>query len=146
MIWRDGFQTGALRSHVYPEVPRVLREWKHRGLDLRIYSSGSIEAQRQFFMHVDTGSETTTNLIGLINAHYDTTTGSKKEVESYRKITQSFQLPAKSILFLSDVVAELDAAQQAGMKTAILCRPENAPVPETVMHPRVHSLDDVHIV
>jgi enolase-phosphatase E1 len=146
LIWRDGFGEGTLRSHLYPEVPRVLREWKHRGLDLRIYSSGSIEAQRQFFMHVDTGTDTVSNLLPLFNGHYDTAIGSKKDAGSYQKIIKAVQLPASSILFLSDIAAELDAARAAGLQTGILCRPENPPLPDSVVHPRLHTLDDVHIV
>jgi enolase-phosphatase E1 len=34
--------------------------------------------------------------------------------------------PASEILFLSDIVAELDAARAAGMRTALCVRPGNA--------------------
>lgn len=146
LIWRDGFRDGVLKSQLYPEVHRVLREWQHAGKDLRVYSSGSIEAQKQFFMHVDTGNDSVTDLTGLFTGHYDTTIGSKKEAASYRKIADAYHLPAGKILFLSDIVAELDAAKTAGMQTGILCRPENPPLPDNVAHPRLHTLDEVHFV
>ncbi|MFO0423115.1 MAG: acireductone synthase, partial [Planctomycetia bacterium] len=48
LIWRGGFESGELVSHVFDDVPPALEHWAHSGLDVRIYSSGSIEAQRLF--------------------------------------------------------------------------------------------------
>ena len=143
LIWRTGYEDGTLRSHIYPEVPRILKEWKHFGKDVRIYSSGSIEAQKQFFKHVDNGTTDGADLTPYFNGYYDTTTGPKKEAESYSKIAAQFGLPAGQILFLSDVVAELDAARAAGMKTGLMCRPENPPVEEKTDHPQLKTFDDV---
>jgi len=143
LIWREGYRDGTLRSHIYPEVPRVLKEWKHCGKDVRIYSSGSIEAQKQFFKHVDNGTNDGADLTSYFKGYYDTTTGPKKEAESYAKIAGQFGLPAGQILFLSDVVAELDAARAAGMKTGLMCRQENTPVDEKTDHPRLNTFDDV---
>ncbi|HQR43984.1 MAG TPA: HAD-IA family hydrolase, partial [Gemmatales bacterium] len=95
--------------------------------------------------HVDNGTTDSLNLIKLFSGFYDTTTGPKKDSASYQKISQAYHLPAESILFLSDVVAELDAAASAGMKTGLLCRPENPPVPDNIPHPRFTSLDEVII-
>ena len=58
--------------------------------------------------------------------HYDTTTGPKKEAESYRKIAAAFGIPPAEILFLSDIVAELDAAREACLATTLVVRPGNA--------------------
>jgi len=46
-----------------------------------------------------------------------------------------------SVLFLSDVPAELDAARHAGMATALCVREGNAPVP--THHPVIHTFDEV---
>ncbi|MGH8654530.1 MAG: hypothetical protein ACREYE_21215 [Gammaproteobacteria bacterium] len=46
LIWRGGYQSGVLKSHVFPDVPPALAAWAAHGLDIRIYSSGSAEAQR----------------------------------------------------------------------------------------------------
>lgn len=143
LIWRQGYQDGTLRSHIYAELPRVLKEWKHLGKDVRIYSSGSIDAQRQFFQHVDNGTTDGTDLTSYFKGYYDTTTGPKKEAQSYAKIAGHFGLPPGSILFLSDSTAELDAARQAGMKTGLMCRPENPPVPDKTEHPILKTFDDV---
>jgi enolase-phosphatase E1 len=120
LIWQSGFESGELKAHVYDDVPPALSAWNAAGKDVRIYSSGSVQAQQLFFAHTIAG-----NLLAQFRGHYDTTTGLKKEAESYRKIAADFRLPAAEILFLSDVVAELDAARAAGMKTALCVRPGN---------------------
>ena len=123
LIWREGYDAGRLKSHVYPDAPPALRRWAEQGLDLRIYSSGSIGAQKVFFAHTDAG-----DLLGLFRGHYDTTTGPKREAESYRRIAADMQMPPSTILFLSDTRQELDAAAESGMRTALVVRPGNAPV------------------
>lgn len=122
LIWQSGFQSGELRAHVYEDVPPAFVAWNDAGLDVRVYSSGSVQAQMLFFGHTIAG-----NLLAQFRGHYDTTVGSKKEPESYRKIAAEFRLPPSKILFLSDVVAELDAARAADLKTALVVRPGNAP-------------------
>lgn len=143
LIWRQGYADGTLRSHIYPEVARVLKEWKLAGKDIRIYSSGSIEAQKQFFQHIDNGTLDGVDLTNRFSGNYDTTLGPKKEHESYQKIAAQFKLPPEQILFLSDSVDELNAARQAGMKTAWVCRPENPPHDQPVDHPTIHTFDDI---
>jgi enolase-phosphatase E1 len=51
MIWKDGYETGDYRAHLYPEVADRLREWRAVGLRLYVYSSGSVQAQQLFFGH-----------------------------------------------------------------------------------------------
>ena len=46
-----------------------------------------------------------------------------------------FGLPPAEILFLSDVVAELDAARAAGMQTGLVVRPGNAKAEQTATNP-----------
>ena len=138
LIWEAGFASGELKSHVYDDVPPALRDWHSRGIDLRIYSSGSVQAQKLFFGHTIAG-----NLLPLLSGHYDTTTGAKKEDASYRTIAADFGLPPSEILFLSDVVAELDAARTAGMQTALVVRPGNAAAQREHEHPKIMSFSDV---
>lgn len=124
LIWDDAFTSGELKAHLYDDVPPALERWTAAGIDVRIYSSGSIQAQRLFFGHTTAG-----NLLARFSGHYDTTTGPKKEAESYRRIAADFGLAPHEILFLSDMVAELDAARAAGLATALVIRPGNAPTP-----------------
>jgi len=118
LIWQSGFNSGELKAHVYDDVPPVLTAWNAAGKDVRIYSSGSVQAQKLFFGHTIAG-----NLLPQFRGHYDTTTGPKKEAASYRTIAADFKLPPGEILFLSDIVAELDAARAAGMQTGLVVRP-----------------------
>jgi enolase-phosphatase E1 len=129
LIWQSGFESGELKAHVYDDVPPALVGWNSAGKDVRIYSSGSVQAQKLFFGHTIAG-----NLLPQFRGHYDTTMGPKKEAESYRKIAADFKLPPDEILFLSDVVAELDAARGAGMQTALVVRPNNPSAPAGHSH------------
>ncbi len=123
LIWRHGFESGELQAHVYPEVPGCLARWREAGIDVRVYSSGSIQAQRLFFGHTEAG-----DLLPLFSGHYDTTVGPKNASASYTKIAADWGLAADQILFVSDVVAELDAASTAGLQAALCQRPGNADV------------------
>ncbi len=136
LIWKEGYRTGQLSSHVYDDVPPALAAWREAGLDIRIYSSGSIMAQKEFFAHTRHG-----DLTRFFRGHYDTTTGPKKEASSYTTIARDMQMAADMILFCSDAVAELDAAGAAGMQTALVVRPENPPVSEGLGHSVIPSFD-----
>ena len=120
MIWKTGYQNGDYTAHLYPDTAPALQAWKEKGLDLYVYSSGSIAAQKLFFSYSDAG-----DLTGLFSGYFDTTSGHKQETDSYRTIQQSIGLPAEQLLFLSDIEAELDAAAEAGFQTIRLDREGN---------------------
>ena len=136
-IWFEGFKRGELHGEVFQDVPRALRRWRQKDIDVRIFSSGSILAQRLLFSTTSSG-----DLTEFLNGYFDTTIGPKKDPASYRQIANAFGLPASEILFISDVTQELDAARQAGMQTLLCVRPGNHPQPPHD-HPTVTSLDDV---
>jgi len=138
MIWRNGFESGGLVAHVFDDVPPALAAWADSGIDVRIYSSGSIEAQRLFFAHTAAG-----DLTPHLRGHYDTTTGPKREAESYRRIAADMGLEPRQILFVSDVGAELDAARAAGLATALAVRPGNRDVGGLLEHEPVHSFTEI---
>ena len=137
-IWKTGFQSGQLVSHVFDDVPSSLADWSTSGIDIRIYSSGSIDAQKLFFRHTAAG-DLTTHLRG----HYDTTTGPKREQESYLKISNDIGVKPEHILFLSDIGAELDAARAVGMATGATMRPGNQPFESLYDHEHIQSFTDV---
>lgn len=118
MIWEAGYRDGVYQAHVYPEVADRLRAWKAQGLPLYVYSSGSVAAQKLFFRYSEAG-----DLAALFDGHFDTEIGGKREVDSYTRIATAIGLPPQDILFLSDIVEELDAARSAGLQTTWLCRP-----------------------
>lgn len=132
LIWEAGFRSGELRAHLFDDVAPALRAWRAEGREIRIYSSGSIAAQRLFFGHTIVG-----DLLPLLGGHYDTTIGGKKEPDSYRRIVADWGVAASDVLFLSDVVAELDAARAAGLQTGLVMRPGNAVAAPGHPHPTI---------
>lgn len=118
MIWADGYESGEFRGHVYPEVAENLRRWHALGINLYVYSSGSVAAQKLLYRFSDAG-----DLTPLFAGYFDTEIGGKREAASYRRIAEAIALPAEQILFLSDITEELDAARAAGMRTTQLARP-----------------------
>lgn len=121
LVWEAGFRSGELRAHVFADVPPALAAWREAGLDVRVYSSGSIHAQRLFFGHTEAG-----DLVPRFSGNYDTTTGPKREALSYTAIALDWGVAPSEVLFLSDVTEELNAARDAGMLTALVVRPGNA--------------------
>ncbi len=120
LIWKSGFESGQLVAHIYEDVPAAIKNWNAAGCDVRIYSSGSIAAQKLFFGHTIAG-----DLLDQFRGHYDTTTGGKKESQSYQVIAGEFRLEPGEILFISDSIEELIAARAAGMQTLLSIRPGN---------------------
>ena len=127
-IWKSGFESGQLVAHVYDDVPNAVDQWINDGSQIRIYSSGSVQAQQLFFGHTVAG-----NLLSKFSGHYDTTIGSKRESASYVAIAADSGFPPADIVFISDVAEELQAARDAGMATILSIRPGNKPV-ETGHH------------
>jgi enolase-phosphatase E1 len=124
LIWEEGYAGGELRGHVFADVPPALAAWRAAGVRLRVFSSGSRRAQQLLFAHSDFG-----DLTAFFDGFHDTTTGPKLERSSYVAIGEAFALPPAALLFLSDIVAELDAAAAAGYRTGLLERPGNRPQP-----------------
>ena len=144
MIWADGYRSFDFTAHIYPDAAKSLRDWHASGLPLYVYSSGSVPAQRLFFGHSDAG-----DLTAMFSGWYDTEMGGKRDAQSYRNIVESIGIPAVEILFLSDVVEELDAARDAGLQTVLIDRLEDYATPRTGDathgHVRVETFGDVKL-
>jgi enolase-phosphatase E1 len=120
LIWAIGFATGELDGHVYPDTPEAMRRWKAKGVDIHIYSSGSIAAQKLIFGHSVAG-----DLTPLLGSYFDTTTGPKRDSDSYTKIADALGLAPSQILFVSDAAGEVDAAREAGVEALLIDREGN---------------------
>jgi enolase-phosphatase E1 len=116
----------------------ALERWTQQERDIGIFSSGSVLAQKLLFAHTEVG-----DLTRFIRAYFDTNIGAKQDPESYRRIATALQRLPSEILFISDVTAELDAAQSAGLKTLLCVRPGNRPQPATSAHPVIHTFAEV---
>lgn len=137
LIWRNGYERGDFRAHVYPDAVAALSRWHDAGLRLYVYSSGSSEAQQLFFGHSEAG-----DLTRLFSGYFDTQIGAKAEVESYRQIAAQLGMFPENILFLSDLQEELDAAAEAGMRTCWLRREPERQI-EPPRHPVAASFAEV---
>jgi len=137
-IWRRGYTDGSLKSQVYADVAPAFARWRARGWTINIFSSGSVLAQQLLFAHTDAG-----DLTGFIGDYFDTHVGKKSEAESYRKIAERLNARSEEVLFISDVVAELEAASEAGMQTLLSIRPGNQPQEHAERYRTIYSFDAV---
>jgi len=116
-IWEVGYRQGELAGLVYPDVAPALARWRRDGRRVAIFSSGSALAQELLFRHSTAG-----DLTGHLSGYFDTGVGPKREPESYRRIAGALRVSPSEVLFVSDVIQELDAAAEAGMRTALSVR------------------------
>ena len=136
MIWKAGYESGELVGHIYDDAAAGLNRWKDQGIDLYIYSSGSVPAQKLLFGNTKSG-----NLNPLFSGYFDTTTGGKKDTDSYSKIAKEIGVPVQEILFLSDSIEEISAAADAGMNVIVLDREGN--VFDALGYTVTQSFDDI---
>jgi enolase-phosphatase E1 len=129
ILWEEGYASGEIKGHVYPDVAQALENWKSNGIELGVFSSGSVAAQKLIFGYSVNG-----DLTPYFSVYFDTKTGGKREVATYNKISDILELQPDTILFLSDIVEELQAAKEAGFQTIQLVRPENTANWEKSVH------------
>lgn len=136
MLWEQGYQHGAFDGHVYPDAAEYLRFWHDRGFRLYVYSSGSVKAQKLIF-----GFSSEGDLTPFFSGYFDTNVGGKKESASYRRIVDQLGVEPGTVLFLSDVEAELEAAEAAGLQTCWLVR--EGDLPENTARPVARDFREV---
>jgi len=139
MLWKEGYEAGDYRAHLYPEVATRLQQWHAQGLRLYVYSSGSVAAQQLFFRYSTAG-----DLGHLFSGYFDTQTGPKREAASYRRMAEAIGEQPAHLLFLSDIVEELDAAAAAGWHTLWLVRDASA-LPPAPRHTVVRDFDAITV-
>jgi len=142
MIWADGYAQSEYLAHVYPDAAAALHAWREDGHSLYVYSSGSVPAQKLLFAHTSAG-----DLRPLFTGFFDTEVGGKREAQSYRNVLAALNRAGPDVLFLSDVVEELDAAREAGMDTVLVDRLDDYPNPRNAEacngHRRVESFAEI---
>ncbi|MEG4006565.1 acireductone synthase [Microcoleus sp. Pol11C1] len=110
MIWAEGFHEGTFKGHIYVDAQAAFRQWHADGIALYIFSSASIAAQKLLFGFSEAG-----DLTPILSGYFDTSTGSKREADSYRLIAETIGWRPAEVLFLSDTSSEVEAARSAGM-------------------------------
>ena len=140
-IWDEGYRSGALKgkAEVYADVRPAFVRWRRDGLFIAIFSSGSVQAQRDFFANTNAG-----DLSPFLYDYFDTRTGPKRESRSYWLIATALHQAPGDVLFVSDVAAELDAARDAGMRTALCVRGRKLDVAANG-HPHIRTFDEISV-
>jgi len=138
LIWQEGYRSGKLHGEIYPDVLPAFERWRKQGKEISIYSSGSALAQEMLFRTIPAVDLTT-----RIKAFFDTRVGNKTNPESYKKIASISGFQENRILFLSDTVAELDAALSAGMRTALVVRSSKEENDALSGHPIIKNFDEL---
>jgi len=139
MIWKQGYQSGQLKSPLFKDVRPQLDAWKQHGLVLAVYSSGSIQAQKLLYSHTEEG-----DLSDCFDQWFDTHTGPKLAALSYKMIAQKLGITVDEVLFVSDNPAECDAAQQAGMHV-VFCVRDGNPHQDPGNHPVARQFSDIDV-
>ena len=119
ILWEEAYTSGTIQGHVYDDVAPALKRWKEKGIQLGVFSSGSIAAQKLIFGYSVAG-----DLTPYFSAYFDTSTGGKREAATYQLIAEKLGILASEILFLSDITEELQAAASADLQTIQLVRDE----------------------
>lgn len=119
-IWEEGYRRRELIAPLFTDVPDALQRWRARGLELSVYSSGSVHAQKLLYAHTETG-----DLRHLFSHWFDTRIGAKNTRSSYESIAAAIGTKPQETLFVSDAIAELQAANEAGMEVVFSQRPGN---------------------
>ncbi|WP_343571914.1 acireductone synthase [Mycobacterium sp.] len=138
LVCAEGFRGGDLVGEFFDDVPGALRSWHDDGIQLHVYSSGSVRNQQDWFAYAHGGE-----LSSLITGWFDlANAGAKRESSSYDAIATAVGTAPDQILFLSDHPDELDAASAAGWSVLGVVRPgePNSPRPP---HRWVSSFADV---
>ena len=140
LIWERGYRSGELRSEIFDDVGPAIQRWRSAGVQVAIYSSGSVLAQRLLFGHTPAG-----DLTAVFSGFFDTAVGPKTAAESYRAIAAALECATARLLFVSDVVKELEAARDAGCRAALAVRPGNPPQPPFPDGPIIRSFNEIVI-
>ncbi len=138
LIWKHGYEQGHFKGHIYRDAYEELIKWQQAGLKLYVYSSGSVFAQKLIFGYTEFG-----DINYLFSGNYDTRIGAKIAKSSYENIIRDLAVAAGSVLFLSDMSGELDAAKAAGMQVIQLMR--EADLNPEAEHRQVHDFHSIKV-
>jgi len=127
-LWETGYRSGELTAPLFADVAPRLAAWRKESIQIMIYSSGSVPAQKLLFKHTNGQPR---DLMPLITDFFDTVNaGPKVQAASYEKIAAKYpQYPAEAWLFLSDNLDEVRSAIDAGMQSFVVQRPGNPELP-----------------
>lgn len=150
-LWISGYESGKITAPIYKDALAKIPQWgkqlsSNPSSGIYIYSSGSVAAQKLIFRYCAGEHGKVIDLNPYFKGYFDTANaGPKTEVKSYEIIAKSIGFEAADLLFFSDNVKEIEAAQKAGWKTKLTVRPGNAEVKNLEYYEVVYSFDNVEI-
>ncbi|MCL1078505.1 acireductone synthase [Parashewanella spongiae] len=121
LIWKQGYSDNTFTGHIYPDFIDAVQRYVKQNVRVYSFSSGSVDAQKLLFSHSDGG-----DLTPLFSGHFDTRTGNKTDKQAYSNILNTISLTAKQVLFVSDRMEELKAADDAGMNVLYINRTQSS--------------------
>jgi len=139
LLWAEGYASGDLKGPLFTDVAPALRRWHQQGAVLAVYSSGSVAAQQLLYGHSTEG-----DLRSLFSHWFDTRTGAKQDIASYRAISQAMGVDSSKVLFISDSLLECQAAEAAEMQVLFSDRDGN-PGRDNGSFERIRSYEDLQL-
>ena len=140
-IWNEGYSSGELKSELYADVLPFFERCRNENIKIAIYSSGSRNAQNLLFKYSNCG-----DLRVYISCYFDTSVGQKQESNSYAEICKTLGVDSASqIMFITDILAEGQAAVSAGMKSLLAVRAGNAALPVNHGYQSIKTFDNLKL-
>ena len=139
LLWAEGYASGDLKGPLFSDVAPALRRWHQQGAVLAVYSSGSVAAQQLLYGHSTDG-----DLRNLFSHWFDTRTGAKQDVASYRAISKAMGVDSSKVLFISDALLECEAAHTAKMQVLFSDR-EGNPGRDNGSFERISTYEDLQV-
>lgn len=123
-ITNAGYESGQLQAPFFEDVQPSFDTWKKNGKGIFVYSNGSVTEQENMFRTAPQG-----DLSRFVDRYFSTdAVGPKFDPDSFKRIADAIKDEPYNIVFLSDVVKELDAADKAGINPILIKRPGNKEV------------------
>lgn len=138
-IWQSGYESGELETLIFADIFPALEKWRDAKIPVALFSSVSVLSQKLLLSNTEKG-----DLTPLVSAFFDVNAGRMRDPESYRKIAAEMSFPqVENFLFVSDTLAELDAARKAGFQTALSLREGSDPIEEETTHRIIQNLAEI---
>ena len=135
-IWKQGYESGDIKSLIFPDTLDFFQLIKKNNKQINIYSSGSILAQKLIFKYSNLG-----DMSSYITNYFDTGVGPKRDSNSYLTISKALNCSPNEIIFFTDIQEEADSALSIGIKSYIILRKGNSPI-ESIKHPTLNSFSE----
>ncbi|MBN2567694.1 HAD-IA family hydrolase [Candidatus Woesearchaeota archaeon] len=126
LVNAKGNESRGLKSFFYPDTAPALMRWKGTGMRVSVYTDGLPSPAECLFRFSEQG-----DLTPYVERFFGTDDGRlKTDPDSYRNIADQIRTSPKGIMYVSDTVADLDAAATAGCEVRRIVRPDAKPLPE----------------